>query len=282
MATVVTMRSCTRIERHCFDYYICALLYLGHTRYLIGHKHVGHHLPLDPGWLLKEMRQDIDNYIQAVPMLLICYPWDRYVIVISNKNIPFDPKRSIQGTPGVIVSPSKKENQEFAQDSRFVLYKTRSTFCSSPRLALVKKAVAVSPTRIPPVLRINRRNPSTSLTNVDRNCCMFYLPFLISPQHCIDACDRRTISLVHRNAITSNHISTGHAYGNIRYSNWHPEKVDCFPLPFFQRFRKPHGLHRTVLTFLWCKYSRLSGQTSSTLKHIFWTLLRMSVEHGCR
>jgi hypothetical protein len=124
--------------------------------------------------------------------------------------------------PAGVIGPLKKENQAFAQDSRFVLCKTRSTFCSFPRLAPVKKAVAVSPTRIPPVLRINRRNPSTSLTNVERNRCMFCLFFLASSPtsyRYLHVCDRRIMSLVHRNAITSHHISTGHVDGNFMFCN---------------------------------------------------------------
>jgi hypothetical protein len=66
-----------------------------------------------------------------------------------------------------MVSPFKNENHEFAQDFRSTLYKTTSRLDTSPRVAPVKKAEAISPTIIPLVFFINRRNPSTSSTNFD-------------------------------------------------------------------------------------------------------------------
>jgi hypothetical protein len=118
--------------------------------------------------------------------------------------------------PGALVFPFKNENQDFAQDSRFTLCKTRSRLYTS-RVVPVKKAVAISPTRIPPVFRINRRNPSTSSTNVDSTCCMSCLFLLASSAimwRYLQVCDKRITSLVHKNVMTCNHISAGHAYSN--------------------------------------------------------------------
>jgi hypothetical protein len=45
-----------------------------------------------------------------------------------------------------MVSPFKNENHEFAQDFRSTLYKTTSRLDTSPMVAPVKKAEAISPT----------------------------------------------------------------------------------------------------------------------------------------